>query len=80
MNNSQDFQHRKKENNRNAYVIKPYSLKELAVMYNVSKNTFKKWLEPINDQMGRRQGYYYNVHQVEIIFKYLGVPEPNKYK
>ncbi len=54
--------------------IKPYSLKELAGLYNVSKNTFKKWLEPVKSQIGKRVGYYYSVHQVEIIFKHLGVP------
>jgi len=58
--------------------IKPYSLKELAALYNVSKNTFKKWLEPVNRQIGKRVGYYYNIHQVKIIFKHLGIPEKNK--
>ena len=58
----------------NKIQIKPYSLKELAALYNVSKNTFKKWLEPFKKEIGERKGYYYTIHQVEVIFKYLGVP------
>jgi hypothetical protein len=61
------------------YLIQPYSLKELSGMYNVSKNTFKKWIEPIAPQLGERIGYYYTIHQVKIIFRYLGVPR-NKTK
>jgi hypothetical protein len=57
------------------YPIQPYSLKQLSAMYNVSKNTFKKWIEPIAHELGKRVGYYYTIHQVEIIFKYLGVPD-----
>ena len=65
---------------RNKYPIKPYSLKELSAMYNVSKNTFKKWLKPITEEIGTKQGYYFTIRQVEIIFKHLGVPEENRKK
>ncbi len=54
--------------------LKPYSLKELSGLYHVSKNTFKKWIEPIQKKIGKREGYYYNIHQVEIIFEHLGIP------
>ena len=66
--------------NQDGNPIRPYSLKELAAMYHVSKNTFKKWLKPISDQIGERKGYYYSVHQVQSIFDYLGIPEANRKK
>ena len=55
-------------------LVKPYSLKELAGLYHVSKNTFKKWLEPVRTEIGKREGYYYSIRQVEVIFRHLGVP------
>lgn len=54
--------------------LKPYSLKELCGMYNVSKNTFKKWLCDFPEELGKRNGYYYSVIQVTLIFEKLGVP------
>lgn len=60
--------------------LQPYSLKELSGLYHVSKNTFKKWIEPIQKEIGKRTGNYYTIHQVEIIFNHLGIPEENKKK
>lgn len=45
-------------------------------MYNVSKNTFKKWLSNFADELGERNGYYYSVLQVRLIFEKLGLPQP----
>lgn len=58
--------------------IKPYSLKELAAMYHVAKNTFKKWIEPFQNELGKRSGYYYSNIQVKIIFEKLGTPKSNE--
>jgi hypothetical protein len=55
-------------------VVKPYSLTELANMYGVSKKIFRHWLEPFKDAIGKRQGFYYTVQQVEIIFDSIGMP------
>jgi transposase len=54
--------------------LRPYSLKELSGMYNVSKNTFKKWLSEFSEDLGERKGYYYSVIQVKLIFEKLGLP------
>lgn len=62
-----------KDKQKNAQ-IKPYSLKELSGLYGVSKNTFKKWLIPFKEDLGERKGYYYNNHQVTLMFEKLGVP------
>ncbi len=44
-------------------------------MYKVSQKTMTRWLKPHKEKIGKRQGRYYNVKQVEIIFDTLGLPE-----
>jgi hypothetical protein len=56
--------------------IKAYSLKELAGMYHVSKKTLRKWLKPFENEIGVRNGYYYNNAQVKTIFEKVGHPKP----
>jgi len=55
-------------------VVKPYSLKELARLYEISEYIFKTWLKPIEPQIGSVFGQCYNIRQVELIFKNFGVP------
>jgi hypothetical protein len=54
--------------------IKPYSVKDLAGIYGVCDKTFKKWLRPFITAIGEKNGRYYSVAQVKIIFEKLGVP------
>ncbi len=54
--------------------VKPYTIKELCVLYETSVKTFRKWLKPFQDVLGVRVGWYYSVRQVELIFFRLGVP------
>lgn len=54
--------------------VKPYSLKELAGMYEISEYIFKTWVKPIEPEIGNVLGQCYNIRQVELIFKNLGVP------
>ncbi len=54
--------------------IKPYSIKELSGIYGVCDKTFKKWLLPFTESVGKKQGRYYTVAQVKTIFDKLGVP------
>ena len=54
--------------------VKPYSFKELCVLYDISGKTLLKWLKPFKNEIGERVGRYYNVLQVQTIFKRLGVP------
>jgi response regulator of citrate/malate metabolism len=54
--------------------LKPYTIAELADMYGVSKKTFRKWLEPFQEQIGERNGFFYSIVQVKIIFERLGMP------
>jgi hypothetical protein len=53
-----------------------YNLKHLAGLYGVCTKTMKKQIDLIADQLGDRTGRrLYSVREVEIIFKYYGVPK-----
>lgn len=54
--------------------LKPYTTKELALIYGVCTRTFSKWIKPFSMDIGIRQGRYYSVTQSRIIFERLGMP------
>ena len=54
--------------------IRPYSTKELAIIYDVCDKTMKKWIKPFVAEVGEKNGRYYSVAQVKVIFDKLGVP------
>ena len=54
--------------------LRPYYLKELAIMYGVSPKTFRKWLKPFGQIIGVRKGYYFTISQVRKIFKLFEFP------
>jgi NADH/NAD ratio-sensing transcriptional regulator Rex len=54
--------------------VKPYSMKQLCDIYQISDKTMRKWLKPFSEQIGQRQGHIYNVAQIAVIFSKLGVP------
>ena len=54
--------------------IKPYSKKELAALYKIGVRSMATWLKPFERELGKRNGWYYNVKQVRYIFDKLGSP------
>jgi len=54
--------------------MKHYSTKELARFYGVCDKTLLKWMKPFTDDIGPKQGRYYTVAQVSVIFEKLGRP------
>lgn len=60
---------------KRSIVIRPSSQKELAYMYKVDKRTITRWLKPHKDRIGHREGRYYTVKQLAIIFDVLGLPD-----
>jgi hypothetical protein len=54
--------------------VQAYTVKELATLYGISEKTFKGWLQPHAEIIGKKQGWYYNTLQVRIIFSRLGEP------
>lgn len=54
--------------------LKPYSISELARIYEVDARTLKKWLEPFKEEIGVKRGRFYTIPQVRIIFDKLSLP------
>ena len=59
---------------KDAIEMKHYSTKELARIYGVCDKTLLKWMKPFTESIGQKQGRYYTVAQVKIIFDKLGLP------
>jgi hypothetical protein len=55
--------------------VKPYMPGELANYYQVSEKTFRCWLGAFAERLGKRNGRYFNIKQVELIFQELGIPK-----
>lgn len=54
--------------------IKPFTKKELANLYEITPHCFTTMLAPFADNVGKKNGRYYTVKQVEKIFSHLGYP------
>ena len=63
-----------KEKEKIKVPLKPCTLKELAQIYGVNKRTFLRWLKPLKKELGERNGNYYSIAQVKIIFSELLLP------
>jgi uncharacterized protein YjcR len=55
-------------------LIKAYSVKEIAGLYNISPKTLRRWLTPFAKEIGERKGHSYTPKQIRIIFEELGIP------
>ncbi|WP_394337835.1 MerR family transcriptional regulator [Chitinophaga silvisoli] len=58
----------------NSYKVTAHTIKELADLYGVSRAIIKTWLKPFEVEIGPRQGYYYTVAQITIIYSKIGPP------
>jgi hypothetical protein len=56
------------------FEVKPYSKRELSHLYSVCNKTFSNWLEPFQHEIGKRNGRFYTVKQVDVIIDKLGLP------
>lgn len=57
-------------------VIKPYSNKQLAQIFNVSESTHRRRMVKIKHHLGDRVGHFWNVKQVEQIMNLLDFGRP----
>ena len=60
------------------FPMQPYTISELSRFYGKDLRTFKKWIAPIEDEIGDKDGRLYNIKQVIIIFNYFGHPNAVK--
>ena len=54
--------------------LKPYSLTELSKLYSVCIKTMKRWMKPFLAEIGEKNGRFYTISQVKIIFSKIGLP------
>jgi len=55
--------------------IRSYSIGELSKLYDMSVKTMNRWLKPHTEVIGKREGRYYTVKQIQQIFDLLGLPK-----
>lgn len=55
-------------------IIKPCQLKELAALYEVSVITFRQWIRPFRDEIGKIRGRCLTIPQIKVIFAKLDFP------
>lgn len=60
---------------RGEFKIKPYTQLQLSRIYGICNCTMGTWLKRIKDKVGKKEGHYYSVRQVEIILKEYGLPK-----
>ena len=60
--------------------LRRYSIKELSALYHVHKSTFLGWLKPFQKDIGQRDGHFYTIAQVKIIFQKLDTPSLSEEK
>jgi len=58
----------------NTFILRSYTVAELAEIYEISVPTMRKWLLPFKSEIGVRPGHAYNPKQVQLIIDRLGVP------
>lgn len=56
-------------------IIKPYRLKDLAIIFDVNQLTLKRWLAGSNELFDREGRKYFTVHQIELMIEKFGLPK-----
>ena len=59
---------------KSKFEVKAYTMKELASFYQISVKSFRTWINPFKNEIGKKQGRYYNVNQIRVIIAKLGMP------
>jgi hypothetical protein len=55
-------------------IIKPYRLKDLAIIFDVNQQTLKRWMSKHPEKLSEKDGKYYSVHQVKYMVEAFGLP------
>lgn len=54
--------------------MRPYTTSDLCKIYRKSFPTLKKDLEGLRKKIGKKNGYFFSIRQVEIITEAFGIP------
>lgn len=57
------------------FILRPYTHKELAQLYNVCWLTFQRWVKKREEEIGKKHGHFYHIGQVLKIFRIFGIPK-----
>ena len=55
-------------------ILKPYRLKDLAVIFDMNVQTLKKWVDEY-PEMQRKARRHYSIKQVEFLISKIGLPQ-----
>ena len=57
------------------FIIKPYLLKDLAAIFDINRQTLKRWMSRFPQELGQKHGKHYSVGQVEFMLGKFGTPK-----
>jgi hypothetical protein len=55
-------------------IIKPYRMLDLAAIFDVNYRTMKRWMSNFPNELGKKNGLYYSIHQVQFMIAQFGLP------
>lgn len=67
--------HQENISKEDIFILRPFTHKELALLYNVCWATFQRWIKMHEEEIGKKQGHFYNINQVRLIFRIFGMPK-----
>jgi hypothetical protein len=56
-------------------IIKPYRIIDLAAIFDVNRKTMRRWMSNFPGELGKRDGKYYSINQVEFMIAQFGLPK-----
>jgi hypothetical protein len=55
-------------------IIKPYRMIDLAAIFDVNRKTMKRWMSNFPNELGKREGKYFSINQVQFMIAQFGLP------
>jgi hypothetical protein len=56
-------------------IIKPYRIIDLAGIFDVNRKTMRRWMNNFPNELGKRDGKYFSISQVEFMIAQFGLPK-----
>lgn len=55
-------------------IVKPYRIIDLAAIFDVNRKTMRRWMDNFPEELGKRDGKYFSISQVEFMIAQFGLP------